>query len=79
MRIVLCYPVGSRHVEQIRAAAPEAEVIDAGQQRIAQEILDADIKSIFSRLGLDRHLSPARRNGLNGMVERIRSIAQSAA
>lgn len=44
-----------------------------------QEVLDADIKTIFSRLGLDRHLSPARRNGLNGMVERIRSIARNTA
>jgi len=43
MRIVLCYPVEPRHVEQIRAAAPGAEVVDAGQQRIPEEILEADI------------------------------------
>jgi D-3-phosphoglycerate dehydrogenase len=43
MRIVLCYPVESKHVEQIAAAAPGAEVVDAGQERIAQEILEADI------------------------------------
>jgi phosphoglycerate dehydrogenase-like enzyme len=43
MRIVLCYPVESRHVEQIRAAVPGAEVVDAGQQRIPEEILEADI------------------------------------
>jgi len=47
--------------------------------RTSQEVLDADIKTIFSRLGLDRHLSPSRRNGLNGMVERIRSIARNVA
>ena len=33
-RIVLCYPVGPRHIAQIEAAAPHAEVIDAGQERI---------------------------------------------
>src|SRR5262245_56609259 len=43
MRIVLCYPVEPRHLEQIRAAAPGHDVIDAGQERIAPELLDADI------------------------------------
>ena len=48
MRIVLCYPVEPKHIAQIAAAAPGAEVayteiIDAGQERIAHEILAADI------------------------------------
>jgi D-3-phosphoglycerate dehydrogenase len=43
MRIVLCYPVERRHVEQIQAAWPEAEVVDAGQERIAAELPSADI------------------------------------
>jgi len=43
--------------------------------RTPQEILDTDIRGIFSRLGLDRHLSTARKNGLLGMVNRVRSIA----
>jgi phosphoglycerate dehydrogenase-like enzyme len=43
MRIVLCYPIEARHLVQIRAAAPEHEVIDAGQERIATELLAADI------------------------------------
>jgi D-3-phosphoglycerate dehydrogenase len=43
MRIVLCYPIEPRHLAQIRAAAPGHEVIDAGQERIASEILEADI------------------------------------
>lgn len=46
--------------------------------KTAQEIHDTDIKGIFSRLGLDRHLSTARRNGLGGMVNRVQSIAQEA-
>lgn len=43
MRIVLCYPVEARHVRQIQATAPDAEIVDAGQQRIPEEILTADI------------------------------------
>src|SRR5207253_170509 len=42
-RIVLCYPVEARHVAQISGAAPGAQVIDAGQERVAAELLDADI------------------------------------
>jgi D-3-phosphoglycerate dehydrogenase len=43
VRIVLCYPVEGRHKAQIAAVAPEAEIVDAGQDRIAQEILAADL------------------------------------
>ncbi len=42
-RIVLCYPVEPRHVAQIAAAAPAAEIVDAGQERVAQELLSADL------------------------------------
>jgi cysteine desulfuration protein SufE len=45
----------------------------------AQEILQTDIQQIFARLGLNRQLSSARRNGLAGMVQRIRSIAEQSA
>ncbi len=43
MRIVLCYPVEARHIAQIQAAMPQAELVDAGQERIAQELPSADI------------------------------------
>lgn len=43
MRIVVCYPVEDRHLRQIEAAAPDCEVCNAGQERIAQELLAADI------------------------------------
>jgi phosphoglycerate dehydrogenase-like enzyme len=42
-RIVLCYPVEQRHLDQISAAAPGYEIVDAGQERIAQELPGADI------------------------------------
>lgn len=43
MRIVLCYPAEPRHVAQIQAAAPDDEIVNAGEERIAAEILDADV------------------------------------
>src|SRR3972149_4938612 len=43
MRIVLCYPVKPKHIVQIAAAMPEAEIIDAGQEHIAQQLFTADI------------------------------------
>jgi len=43
MRIVLCYPVEPHHVRQIAAAAPGAEIVDAGQERVAAELPAADI------------------------------------
>ncbi|NOX54161.1 MAG: SufE family protein [Planctomycetes bacterium] len=44
-----------------------------------REILAVDVQDIFHRLGLDRHLSTARRNGLHSMVQRIREFAEQAA
>ena len=45
--------------------------------RTPEEILKTDVRTIFERLGLDRHLSSTRRNGLYGMVNRIRALAGS--
>jgi D-3-phosphoglycerate dehydrogenase len=42
-RIVLCYPVEAKHIAQIAAVAPDAEIVDAGQERVAVELLEADI------------------------------------
>ncbi|HWB00435.1 MAG TPA: D-2-hydroxyacid dehydrogenase [Pirellulales bacterium] len=43
MRIVLCYPVESKHLAQIARVAPGAEIVDAGQDAIPEAILEADI------------------------------------
>lgn len=43
MRIVLCYPVERRHLDQIASVAPQAEIVDAGQEFIAAELPTADI------------------------------------
>src|SRR5262245_25716020 len=42
-RIVLCYPAEPKHIDQIAAAAPLAEGVDAGQERIADLLPTADI------------------------------------
>ncbi len=55
-----------------------AVVLLAYSGHTAQKILDTNIEAIFTRLGLNRHLSMARRNGLSGMVKRVRNIAMSA-
>jgi len=43
MRIVLCYPLESKHLSQIAAIAPNAEIVDAAQEHIARELFGADI------------------------------------
>jgi phosphoglycerate dehydrogenase-like enzyme len=52
-RIVLCYPVEAKHVSQIAAVMPEAEIIDAGQERIAQELPTADIFCGHAKVPVD--------------------------
>jgi cysteine desulfurase / selenocysteine lyase len=49
------------------------ERVFSGQS--AKEILAFDIEALLGRLGLDRQLSMGRRNGLAGMIQRIRAEA----
>ncbi len=42
-----------------------------------QEILETDVRVPFKKLGLESHLAIQRRNGLQAMVERVRSLAQA--
>ncbi|MEI4470149.1 SufE family protein [Frigidibacter sp. MR17.24] len=44
----------------------------------AAEVLKVDAGAELARLGLDRHLSAQRSNGVRAMVERIRLIAAAA-
>lgn len=44
-----------------------------------REAIETDVAEIFTKLSLDRHLSSARKNGLAGMVKRIREEARQAA
>ncbi len=44
----------------------------------AEKILAFDIESYIEGLGLSAHLSTQRRNGLSGMVKRVKSLAAVA-
>ncbi|MFQ3168106.1 MAG: cysteine desulfuration protein SufE [Limisphaerales bacterium] len=43
--------------------------------KTAEQILAAEGAETFAKLGLDRHLSPTRRNGLHSMMSRIKALA----
>ncbi|WP_259782719.1 SufE family protein [Aestuariispira ectoiniformans] len=42
-----------------------------------EKVANTDALEFMTRVGLDRHISPNRRNGLVAMVERIRHDAQA--
>ena len=41
-----------------------------------EQVLTFDITALLHKLGLDQHLSITRKNGLSGMVKRIKSLAE---
>ncbi len=41
-----------------------------------RDILNFDIEGFLKQLQLDQHLSMGRRNGLDGMVKRVKSVAR---
>jgi len=47
--------------------------------RTPQQIVDTDVASVFTRLGLENHITMNRRNGFYAMVERIRQMAVATA
>ncbi len=53
MRIVLCYPVERHHIDQIAATVPEAEIVDAGQEHVAEELFEADIYCGHAKVPVD--------------------------
>lgn len=44
-----------------------------------REILHFDVNGLLEQLGLDQHLSMGRRNGLAGMVARVKTLATQLA
>jgi cysteine desulfuration protein SufE len=50
-------------------------VLAAFNNKTANEIIDFDIDSYFSKLDLFRHLSPTRGNGVRAVVNKIAVIA----
>lgn len=45
----------------------------------AREVMTLDIPGQMARLGLDKHLSAQRSNGLRAMISRVKSISEAAA
>jgi cysteine desulfuration protein SufE len=56
-----------------------AILLTAFSGKAASEILEVDIRDIFSQLDLEKHLSPSRSNGFFSMVQRIQTLAKAAA
>ena len=53
MRIVLCYPVSPKHIDQIAATAPGAQVVDAAQEHVAKELFAADLFCGHAKVPID--------------------------
>ena len=60
----------------VRGLIAVLEKLFAGQK--AEDILAFDIQHFFTRLGLEQFISAQRRNGLQGMISRIRELASKA-
>lgn len=52
-------------------------VLAAYNGKTPKQITEFDIENYFDQLGLIKHLSPTRGNGLRSMVKRIQSMATS--
>jgi len=46
--------------------------------KTAEEIIKTNALEVFKKLGLDKHLTMTRRNGLGSMVERIDTLAKES-
>ena len=53
-----------------------AALLAVYNEKTPAEILETDVRKTFDQLGLFGFISPQRRNGLFGMVERIREFAR---
>jgi cysteine desulfurase/selenocysteine lyase len=66
--------VADANADIVRGLIAILERLYSGQS--AQNILDFDVESFFRRIGLDQFITSQRRNGLAGMIQRIRSAAE---
>jgi cysteine desulfurase/selenocysteine lyase len=67
--------VADSNAEIVRGLIAMLEALFSGQP--ATEILAFDIESFFRRIGLNQFVSSQRRSGLDGMIRRIRTLAQA--
>jgi cysteine desulfurase / selenocysteine lyase len=69
--------VADADAEIVRGLIAILERIYSGQP--AQEVAAFDIEAFFGRIGLEQFITSQRRNGLAGMVARIRGLAREMA
>lgn len=67
--------VADSNAEIVRGLIALLQCIFSGQS--AAQILTFDVEEFFGRIGLPQFISTQRRSGLNGMVQRIRTLAQA--
>ena len=67
--------VADSNAHVVRGLIAVLQHIYSGQA--AQEVIDFELESFFRKIGLDEFVSTQRRSGLNGMVGRIKSLAQA--
>ncbi len=65
------------NAEIVRGLIAVLQQLYSGQP--ASQIVEFDIESFFRRIGLDQFVSTQRRSGLDGMIRRIRSLAETVA
>jgi cysteine desulfurase/selenocysteine lyase len=67
--------VADANAEIVRGLIVILEKLFSGQR--AQDILGFDVETFFNKIGLDQFITTQRRNGLAGMVNRIRQEASA--
>ena len=66
--------LGDADAHIVRGLIAVLQKLFSGQRK--SEILAFDVEAFFHRIGLDQFISAQRRNGLGGMVKRIREMAK---
>lgn len=67
--------VADSNAEIVRGLIAVLQSLFSGQK--AADILSFDIEKLFRKIGLDQFVSSQRRSGLDGMIRRIRTLAQT--
>jgi cysteine desulfurase/selenocysteine lyase len=69
--------IADANADIVRGLIAILQRLYSGQR--AQDVLALDIEAFFHRIGLDQFISSQRRNGLAGMVGKIREYAKQVA
>lgn len=67
--------VADSNAEIVRGLIAVLQALFSGQK--AADILSFDVEKLFRKIGLDQFVSSQRRSGLDGMIRRIRTLAQA--